>query len=131
VPLALERGHQHFALLPQDPARERPLDQRLDLVLARAAQHALERETHDAGCQLEESLRRGVGRGERALLVHDHDPRAHGLEHGFRQPAAVLELLVLAHETGRENSLSSSLRARRSDIRLKARPGHGTRRCPR
>ena len=111
MPVALARRHDHLAVLAGDAAREQPQHERADLVAARAGQHLLERQADLRRLDLEQPLRRGVGRRQRALLVDDRDAGADGLEHGLHQPPPLLQLLVLAHEAG----------ARELDLLLAAR----------
>ena len=73
----------------------------MDLLAARAAQHPVQRAARPRPAS--SSSRRWAAAFTavtRALLVHDHDAGAHRLEHGLGEPAALLQLLVLADEPG-------------------------------
>jgi hypothetical protein len=112
-------GITDLALLARRAAREQALHQLDDLLAARAR-----------AARPSSGGRRGSGRARAAaappgwavvacLGVDEQHAGADRLEHGLLQPAPLLQLLVLAREARRLCSTSSSLRARRSDIRLK------------
>ena len=100
---------------------EQAQHEREDLLAARAAQDLSRAAARRAPASSSSRRQAAAFTAVTVASCVDHDDAgADGLEHRLREPPALLELLVLARRAPRAmNSTSSSLRASRSDMRLK------------